>query len=192
MYDEEEQSLEGMRIAILANDMVEEAELVEPRHALELAGAETVLIAPHGGEILTVNHFDKSESYPVEATLDDIDSTAYDAVLLPGGALNADSMRVEPRLHEFLQEMDGADKPIAVICHAAWELISAGLVEGRHLTSYRTIEDDIRNAGGEWSDEEVVVDGNWVSSRSPSDIPAFNAAMIDLFAQVHQAEAEPA
>ena len=107
----------------------------------------------------------------------------YDAVLLPGGALNADALRVEKAAQEFVREIDRAKKPIAVICHGPWLLVSAGLVKGRTLTSYHTIQDDIRNAGGKWEDEEVVRDGNWVSSRQPSDIPAFNREMLALFAQ---------
>lgn len=184
---DDDKPLEGMRVAILATDMVEEAELVEPREALEAAGAETELIAPKEGEIITANHFDKSEAYPVDATLEEVEPTDYDAVLLPGGALNADNMRVQPRLQQFLQQMDDAGKPMAIICHAPWELIDAGLVEGRSLTSYHTIAKDIENAGGEWSDQPVVIDDNWVTSRQPEDIPKFNKAMIQLFARIRQA-----
>lgn len=184
--DEEDRPLEGIRVAILATDMVEEAELVEPRLALEQAGAETALIAPHGGEIITANHFDKAEAYPVDMTLQAAEPSDFDALLLPGGALNADFMRVEKRVQEFIQETDAAGKPIAAICHAPWELISAGVAEGRHLTGFHTIADDVINAGAEWSDDEVVVDGNMVTSRQPDDIPAFNQKMIDLFAQVRQ------
>lgn len=179
------QKLSGMRIAILATDMVEEIELVEPRVALERAGAETDLIAPHDGEIITANHFDKSEAYPVDATLDEVEDIDYDAVLLPGGALNADFMRVHPLAQQFVQAMDEAGKPIAVICHGAWLLASAGLVDGRTLTSYHTIADDIINAGGEWLDRPVVEDENWVSSRKPDDIPQFNEAMVKVFAQIY-------
>jgi protease I len=181
----QDSQLQGMRVAILATDMVEEAELVEPRAALEAAGAETVLISPKDSEVITAHHFDKSNSYPVDLPLDEAEASSYDAVLLPGGALNADVMRADERVQKFLQDIDEAGKPIAVICHAPWELISAGLVEGRSLTSYHTIADDIRNAGAEWTDEPVVVDGNWVSSRRPDDIPAFNAAMIKLFTDIH-------
>ncbi len=107
----------------------------------------------------------------------------FDAVLLPGGALNADAMRMVPEVQAFLREMQGAGKPFAVICHAPWELVSAGLVRGRTLTGYHTIQDDVRNAGGRWVDREVVEDGNWVTSRQPDDIPAFNPAMIRLFSR---------
>jgi protease I len=175
--------LQGLRIAIIASDMTEEAELVEPRQALEAAGAETYLIAPEKDEIMTAKHFEKSTSYPVDEKLDAVEAADFDGVLLPGGALNADSLRVNEKLQHFVQDMDAADKPMAFICHAPWELISAGLVEGRTLTGYHTIADDIRNAGGEFKDREVVVEDNWVSSRQPDDIPAFNRAMIELFAE---------
>lgn len=185
MHDDEQQ-LSGMRVAIVARDMVEEEELIAPREALEAAGAETDLVSVKEGEIISANHFDKSETYTVDATLDEIEATDYDAVLLPGGAMNADSMRAEPRLQQFLQQIDAAGKPMAIICHAAWELIDAGLVEGRTLTSYPTIAKDIENAGGEWIDQAVVLDNNWVTSRRPADIPKFNHAMINLFAQFRQ------
>lgn len=186
--DEEDKPLEGLRVAILASDMVEESELVEPRLALEEAGAETVLIAPHGGEIVTANHYDKAESYPVDMTLNAADPTDFDALLLPGGALNADLMRADPKVKEFIRDSDTTGKPIAAICHAPWELISAGVAEGRHMTGYYMIADDVTNAEAEWSDEETVLDGNLLTSRQPDDIPAFNRQMIDLFAQVRHAD----
>lgn len=177
------QSLKGMRIAIIACDMVEEAELVDPRQVLDDAGAITQLISPKPGKIIAANHFDKGDEYAVDATLDKVAPTDYDALLLPGGALNADFVRVDPKAQQFVQQFDEAGKPIAFICHAPWLLVSADLVEGRRLTSFHTIADDIRNAGGEWLDKQVVVDDNWVSSRKPSDIPAFNKAMLALFAE---------
>lgn len=180
-------SLAGMRIAILATDMVEESELVDPRQVLEDAGAEVDLVSPKEGEIISATHFDKSEAYPVDATLDEIEPTDYDAVFLPGGVYNADMLRAEPRAQQFVQQMDEAGKPIAVMCHGAWLLVSAGLVEGRTLTSYHTIADDIMNAGGEWLDKATVVDENWVSSRRPDDVPQFNIAMINLFSQIYNA-----
>lgn len=179
-------SLAGMRVAIIATDMVEESELLDPRQALEDAGAETDLIAPKEGEIITATHFDKSESYPVDATLDEVETTDYDAVLLPGGVFSADQLRSDPHAQHFIQQIDEAGKPIAVICHGSWLLVSAGLVEGRTLTSYHSIADDIIHAGGEWIDKPVVVNENWVSSRQPDDMPQFNVAMINLFAQIHQ------
>jgi protease I len=118
-----------------------------------------------------------------DRTLDEARPEEYDALMMPGGALNADALRAVPRAREFVRSFQEAGKPIAAICHAPWVLISAGVVRGRTLTSYHTIQDDVRNAGGNWADREVVEDGNWVTSRQPSDIPAFNKAMLRLFAR---------
>ena len=179
----EKKNLEGLRVAILATDGVEDAELKDPRKALDNAGAKTTLIAPKAGKIQSLNHSDKASQYNVDQTLDQVRADQFDAVLLPGGALNADTLRVHPRAQEFVREMNQAGKPIAFICHAPWLLVSAELVKDRSMTSYHTVQDDIRNAGGKWQDEEVVQDKNWVSSRQPSDIPAFNRSMIELFAE---------
>jgi deglycase len=175
--------LTGFRVAILATDGVEDAELRQPREALQKVGAVTTLIAPKEGSIQSFNHFDKADQSKVDLTLANANSAEFDAVLLPGGALNADTIRVHPQAQEFVREMDRQGMPAAFICHAPWLLVSAGLVRGRTITSYHTIQDDIRNAGGKWQDAEVVRDRNWVSSRQPSDIPAFNRAMIELFAE---------
>lgn len=179
-------SLEGMRVAILATDGVEDAELSEPRKALEQAGAQITLIAPKEGKIYSMKHHDKANQYEVNTSLAQANPQQFDAVLLPGGALNADALRVHPQAQEFIRDMDRSGKPIAVICHAPWLLVSAGCVRDRTLTSYHTIQDDIRNAGGDWQDEEVVRDKNWVSSRQPSDIPAFNRTVIELFSEQRQ------
>ena len=187
----EQQTLQGMRVAILATDGVEDAELREPRKALEQAGAETTLFAPKDGTIQSFKHYDKADTFKVNSTLANADPSKFDAVLLPGGALNADTLRVQPRAQEFIREMDRQGKPVAVICHAPWLLISAGCVRGRTMTSYHTIQDDLRNAGANWQDEEVVRDRNWVSSRQPSDIPAFNRAMIELFSEKRRAAENP-
>ena len=176
-------TLQGMRVAILATDGVEDAELREPRQALREAGAETILFAPKEGTIQSFKHHDKANTFQVDRTLTQADPSQFDAVLLPGGALNADTLRVQPRAQEFVREMDRQGKPLAVICHAPWLLISAGCVRRRTMTSYHTIQDDLRNAGGNWQDEEVVRDRTWVSSRQPSDIPAFNREMIQLFSE---------
>jgi deglycase len=187
VYQEEKmtnnRSLSGYRVAILATDGVEDAELRGPREALKNAGAQVTLIAPKRDKIQSFQHFDKKDQFNVDILLGDADPKQFDGVLLPGGALNSDTLRVQPQAQEFVREMDRAGKPIAVICHAPWLLVSAGLLKGRTLTSYHTIQDDVRNAGGKWQDEEVVHDRNWVSSRQPSDIPAFNQAMVDLFAE---------
>jgi protease I len=176
-----DKNLQELRVAILATDGVEDAELKDPRKALDNAGAKTTLIAPKAGKIQSLNHSDKASQYEVDETLDRVRADQFDAVLLPGGALNADAIRMHPRAQEFVREMNQSGKPMAIICHAPWLLVSAGLVKGRSMTSYYTIQDDLRNAGAKWQDEEVVQDKNWVSSRQPSDIPAFNRAMIELF-----------
>ena len=176
-----DKKLNGMRVAILATDLFEEAELIEPRKALDEAGAKTVVIAPKSGEIQGVQHDKKGQRVKVDMTLDKADPEQFDAVLLPGGAMNADAIRVEKKAQEFVRKIDQSGKPIAVICHGPWLLISAGLAKGRHMTSYHTIQDDLKNAGANWEDKQVIRDRNWVSSRQPDDIPAFNREMIELF-----------
>src|SRR5579862_7317129 len=179
-----EKRLSHMRVAILASDGFEQAELEKPRKALEDAGAKTFVIAPKPGKkIQGFMHDEKGDKVSVDMTLDKANPEEFDAVLLPGGALNADFLRAEKKAQEFVRSIDQAKKPIAVICHAPWLLVSAGLVKGRTITSYHTIQDDIRNAGGNWKDEEVIRDANWVSSRQPTDIPAFNREMIALFSE---------
>ncbi len=175
--------LSGFRVAVLASDGFEESELTAPVTALRGAGAEVIIASPRPGEIQGFRHDTKTIRVKADRTIRDIRPEEYDAVQLPGGALNADYMRMLPEVQLFLRSMQDAGKPFAVICHAPWELISAGLVRGRKLTSYYTIQDDIRNAGGKWLDQEVVEDGNWVTSRQPDDLPAFNRATIGLFAR---------
>ena len=157
---------EGLRVAILATDGFEEIELVAPRKALDEAGAGTKLLAPKTGAIYGRKHHDKAGEVNVDAKIEDAKPADFDAVLLPGGALNADVLRVEKSAQEFVREIDRSGKPIAMICHAPWLLVSAGLVKGRTLTSYRTIQDDVRNAGGKWEDKEVVRERNWVTAGS--------------------------
>ena len=176
--------LNDLRVAVLATDGFEEAELTEPVKALREAGAQVTILSPKPGEIQGVRHdIDKSIKVKVDRLIKAASAEEFDAVHLPGGALNADAMRMVPEVQAFLRAMQDAGKPFAVICHAPWELVSAGLVRGRTLTSYHTIQDDVRNAGGHWVDREVVEEGNWVTSRQPSDIPAFNRAMVRLFAR---------
>ena len=177
------QELSGMKVAILATQDFEESELIEPRKALEQAGAKTVVISPKPGKIQAVKHDEKTIQVEVDMTLDQVQASEFDAVQIPGGALNADTIRVVPEAQEFVREMDRNGKPIAVICHGPWLLVSAGLVRGRKMTSYHTIQDDLRNAGAQWQDAECVRDKNWVSSRQPSDLPAFNREMIRLFSE---------
>jgi protease I len=174
--------LSGFRVAVLATDGFEEAELTEPVKALQHAGADVTIVSLEPGEIQGFRHDTKSIKVTVDRTIREVSAGEFDAVQLPGGALNADTMRMVPQVQEFLYQMEDAGKPIAAICHAPWELVSAGLVRGRTLTSYYTIQDDIRNAGGKWVDRAVVEDNNWVTSRQPDDIPAFIEAMLKMFA----------
>ena len=176
-------TLDNLRIAVIATDGVEEPELAEPVRALREAGARTELLSVEPGQIQAVRHdLQPTQTFDVDKTLDQADPGDYDALLLPGGAVNADRLRMEPDAQSFIKQINGAGKPMAVICHAPWELVSSGLARGRTLTSYHTTQDDLRNAGATWVDQEVVVDGNLVTSRQPSDIPAFNREMLNLFA----------
>ena len=179
-----QKTLDGMRVAILATNDFELVELTEPKKALEQSGAKVYVIAPEAGSIQGMKHDVKAEKVKVDRTLDEVEAGEFDALMLPGGAVNADALRVIPKAQEFAREIDMAGKPIAVICHGPWLLVSAGLVKGRRMTSYHTIQDDIRNAGAKWEDKEVIRDRNWVSSRQPGDIPAFNREMINVFAEI--------
>lgn len=173
----------GLRVAILSNDYFEQPELTEPMKALKEAGAEVQVISTKPGEIQGVHHAEMGDKVKVDLTLDRANADDYDALVLPGGALNADSLRMDKRAQEFVRAFDSSRRPIAVICHGPWLLASAGLTRGRKITSYYTIQDDLRNAGAEWQDSECLVDGNWVSSRQPSDIPRFNAEMLRVFGE---------
>jgi protease I len=175
--------LDGVRVAILVSTDFEQAEMVEPRKALDGAGATTTLISTQPGQVSGMHHDAKADQFKVDLTMDQANPDDFDAVLLPGGALNADQLRMNPKAQQFVRRIDETNRPIAAICHAPWLLVSAGLVNGRTLTSYHTIQDDVRNAGGHWLDEPKVRDRNWVSSRSPKDIPHFNPAMIELFSE---------
>jgi protease I len=178
--------LQGKKVAILVADDFERVEMVEPRKALEEAGAQTMIISPADGQVQSMNHDEKADKFNVDVLLNQANPDDFDALLLPGGALNPDQLRANSKAKEFVRAFDVKDKPIAAICHGAWTLVSAGLVSGRTLTSWPSIQDDIRNAGGHWIDEKSVRDQNWVSSRSPMDIPAFNEAMIELFSEWEQ------
>ncbi len=175
--------LRGKRVAVLATDGVEESELTEPVSALRGAGARVEIISQKREPIQAFKHHDKATKIDVDRTLDEASPGEYDALVLPGGALNADVMRVEGKAQQFVRQIDEAHKPMAVICHAPWLLVSAGLAKGRRLTSWPTIADDLRNAGAQWEDREVVVDENLVTSRGPKDIPAFNKAAIELISR---------
>lgn len=172
-------NLDGMRVAILVDTDFEQVELTEPRKALEEAGASCRIVSARD-EITGLAHDEKKDTFKVDIPLERARAEEFDALLVPGGALNADRLRMIPKAQEFIRKIDQQGKPMAVICHAPWLLVSAGLAKGRRLTSYYTIQDDMRNAGAKWEDREVIVDGNLVSSRQPSDIPAFNREMIGL------------
>jgi protease I len=183
--------LEGKRVAILATDMVEQVELVEPRKALDEAGARTELVSLEPGEIQGFDHYDKADRFPVERTVAEARADDYDALLLPGGVGNPDNLRMDEKAVGFVRDFVESGKPVAVICHGPWTLVEAGVVRGRTLTSWPSLRTDIRNAGGTWVDEEVHVDNGLVSSRKPDDIPAFTAKMIEEFAEGrHGAKAE--
>jgi protease I len=175
--------LSSKRVAVLATDYFEEAELTEPVKALKEAGARVDIIAPKSGEIKGLKHVDPGQAVKVDKTLDEANPDDYDALVLPGGAINADHLRMEEKARDFvIKIMDEEEKPTAVICHAPWVLISAHLARGKKLTSFFTIQDDMRNAGADWVDEEVVIDGNLITSRNPDDLPAFNKALIGALA----------
>jgi protease I len=178
-----EQKLKGKKVAIVAADMVERVELEEPRKALEEAGAATDLLSIKPGEIEAFDHFDKAKKIKVDRLIEEADPSEYDALMIPGGVGNPDQLRGDENVVSFVREFFDAGKPVAAICHAPWVLVEAGVVGGRTLTSWPTLQTDIRNAGGNWVDKEVVVDGNLVTSRKPHDIPAFDEKMIETFAK---------
>jgi len=169
-----------MKIALLATDGFEESELTEPKKALEAAGAEVDVLSDHPGEIQGYRHHEPGQRVKVDHTWDEIHIEEYSGLVLPGGSRNAAKAREFPRVRQIIWEMERARKPIAAICHGPWELISAEVVTGRKMTSAPKIQDDVRRAGGQWEDAEVVVDQNLVTSRGPEDLPAFNREMIAL------------
>jgi protease I len=173
--------LKGKKVAILAADMFERVELEEPRKALEDAGADVEVVSIHDGELKGFDHFDPANTVQVDRTVEEVSPGDYDALLIPGGVGNPDQLRGDENAVSFVREFHEAGKPIAVICHGPWVLVESGVVRGKRVTSWPTLETDIRNAGGEWVDQEVVVDGNLVTSRKPDDIPAFNREMLRIF-----------
>ena len=178
-----DKKLEGKKVAILAADMFERVELEEPRKALEDAGAETEVVSIHDGKIKGFDHFDPASEIKVDKTVEEVDVDDYDALLIPGGVGNPDQLRGDENAVAFVRAFAGSGKPMAVICHGPWMLVESGVARGRRLTSWPTLQTDIRNAGGTWVDKEVVVDSGIVTSRKPDDIPAFNEAMIEEFAK---------
>ena len=181
--------LEGKKVAALVARGFEQAELLEPREALEKAGALVEIISPEtNGKVRGWNHTDWGEEVDVDVVLSDASSENYDALLLPGGVMNPDALRRLPEVQGFVRAFFDAGKPVAAICHAPWTLIDAGVVRGRRLTSYHTLQTDLTNAGAHWVDEEVVVDNGLVSSRNPGDLPAFNAKLVEEIGEgVHAA-----
>jgi protease I len=188
-----DQKLQGKRIAIVAADMVERVELIEPRKALQAAGADTDLISLKPGAIRTFNHFDPAESERVDKAVEEVDASDYDALMIPGGVGNPDQLRGDENMVAFVRDFFEQEKPVAAICHGPWVLIDAGVVRGRTMTSWPTLATDLRNAGANWVDKDVVVDGGLVTSRKPDDIPAFNEKMIEEFVEgKHAAQAQSA
>lgn len=172
------------RIAIITTDGVEESELTDPMNALREAGATVEVLSPEGKPVQLMQHVDKTSMLPSDARVADRQASSYDAVVIPGGVVNADKLRMSEDARQFVRSFNDSGKTIAAICHAPWLLVSAGIVNGRTLTSYYTLQDDIRNAGGRWVDQECVSDGNLITSRSPQDLPAFNNRLIEALSRV--------
>src|SRR5438094_5329093 len=185
--------LDGKKVAILVTDGFEQVEMTKPREALDEAGAETKIVSLKSGKIQGMNHADKGDQFDVDLTLDEARPEEFDALLIPGGLMSPDTLRSTPEALEFTRHFFSEGKPVAAICHGPWVLIDAGVVRGRTLTSWPAIKTDVRNAGGNWVDEEVVVDNGLVTSRKPDDIPAFNRKMIEEFCEgKHDARKEVA
>ncbi len=178
-----DKKLDGKKVAILVADFFEEIEMTKPREALKEAGAEVTIISPNSGQIQGMNHADKGEKFDVDLTLDDANPEDYDALMIPGGTMNPDTLRSTKGALEFTRHFFQTHKPVAAICHGPWVLVDAGVARGRTMTSWPAIQTDLRNAGATWIDEEVVVDNGLVTSRKPDDIAAFNRKMIEEFAE---------
>ena len=175
--------LNGKRVAILVTDGFEQIEMTSPRQALEGAGAKCVLISNTKGKVQGFEHHSQADAFAVDLELDQADAAQFDALLLPGGVINGDALRIDRKAQQFVRDIDRAGKPILVICHGGWILISAGLVRGRTITTWPTLEDDMRNAGANWKDEECLRDRNWISSRKPDDLPAFNRESVKILGE---------
>jgi protease I len=184
-------TLEGLKVAILVDDGFEEVELVKPRQALDEAGAKTVIVSPKGERVRAWDFTHWSEDYQVDIALERAEPDDFDALLLPGGVINPDKLRIQPKAVAFVKAFFDAGKPVASICHGPWTVIEAGAARGRQVTSWPSLRTDLKNAGAEWVDRETAVDQGLVTSRNPDDIPAFNRAMIDLFGKA-RARAEHA
>ena len=180
--------LQGKRIAFLAADGVEQVELTEPWKAVEEAGGEPELLSIEAGEIQGFNHLDQGDTFPVDKEVAKADATDYDGLVLPGGVANPDFLRTDKNAVAFVRDFFEQGKPVGVICHGPWTIVEAGVVKGRKITSWPSLRTDIRNAGGNWVDEEVVVDAGLVSSRNPDDLPAFCAKIVEEFGEGEHAE----
>ena len=185
-------ALAGKKIAILVADGFEQSEMVEPRNALKNAGAEPLIVSPVQGKVMGWKEKDWGDTFPVDIALDSANPDDFDGLLLPGGVMNPDKLRANMKAVQFVRDFFAAGKPVAAICHGPWTLVEAGVVRGRKMTSYNSIRTDLINAGADWVDQEVVVDQGLVTSRQPSDIPAFNKKMIEEFAEgIHQRSTTP-
>jgi protease I len=176
-------NLNGLKVAILIENGFEQVEMTEPRKALDEAGAQTSIVSPRSQRVRAWNFTDWGEEFPVEVNLEGAQARDFGALLLPGGVMNPDTLRMQPRAVDFVRAFFESGKPVAVICHGPWTVIEAGAARGRRIASWPSLKTDLRNAGAEWVDQEVVIDGDLVSSRKPDDIPAFNAAMLDVFSR---------
>ena len=182
--------LDGKKVAILATDGVEQIELTEPRKAVEQEGADVTLISLDEGEFQGFNHLDKGDTFTADKAVKDVSADDFDALLLPGGVANPDFLRTDEDAVGFVRDFARSGKPIGVICHGPWTLVEADVLNGRQITSWPSLKTDIRNAGGNWADEEVIVDNGLVSSRKPDDLPAFCAKVVEEFAEgKHEAAA---
>jgi protease I len=185
--------LKGKRVAFLATDMVEQVELTEPWNAVEQEGAAVELVSLKEGEIQGFNHYDKADKFEVDRSVEEARADDYDALVIPGGVGNPDTMRTDENAVEFVRRFFEQGKPVGVICHGPWMLVESGVVGGRKVTSWPSLQTDIRNAGGTWVDEQVVVDDGLVTSRKPGDLPAFNEKIVEEFAEgIHREQAEKA
>ncbi len=177
------ENLKGIKVAILIEEGFEEVEMTKPRKALGEAGAKTSIVSPRREKVRAWDMTEWSKSYPVDVQLNNASPDDFDALLLPGGVINPDKLRMQPKAVAFVKAFFDAGKPVAAICHGPWTVIESGCARGRKIASWPSLKTDLRNAGAEWMDQEVVVDGNLVSSRKPDDIPAFNREVIKLFGQ---------
>ena len=175
--------LQGKKVAIVVTNGFEQVELTSPLDALKKAGAEAKIVSPEKGKVKGWNHTEWGDEFSVDLSIHDAKADDFDALLLPGGVMNPDNLRRNEWVLQFVRAFDAAGKPIAAICHGPWTLIDAGIVSGRRVTSYESIQTDLKNAGAQWVDEEVVVDKGLVTSRKPDDLPAFNAKMIEEIAE---------